>query len=365
MTLDKYNQKRNFNFTEEPKGESVKSKNDLIFIVQKHAASHLHYDFRLEINGVLKSWAIPKGPSMNPNDKRLAIMVEDHPFSYKDFEGTIPEGNYGAGNVIVWDNGTYTLPEEQSKVATENKLKTDLEKGHIRFILNGKKLKGEFSLVKLNNKKDEQKFIGKTLLSQLSEAFRNLLTSPFLFLIMLQGIAIFVLSRIAQVNLYQPILENKQYGIESFGPVMSAMTVFEALGSAKPGWIRKWMSDLNAVFFLTAIMAISIASMIFGGKALVFILFCVFSYATGLSFPIQRQLLNDAITDSRFRATLLSIESIIDRAVCAWTASLMGAFLATGRLNQFLILSGEVTLGFLVLVALGLQFTSVQKKQKN
>ncbi len=218
---------------------------------------------------------------------------------------------------------------------------------------------------KLSNKKDEQKFIGKTLLSQLSEAFRNLLTSPFLFLIMLQGIAIFVLSRIAQVNLYQPILESKQYGIESFGPVMSAMTVFEALGSAKPGWIRKWMSDLNAVFFLTAIMAVSIASMIFGGKALVFILFCVFSYATGLSFPIQRQLLNDAITDSRFRATLLSIESIIDRAVCAWTASLMGAFLATGRLNQFLVLSGEVTLGFLVLVALGLQFTSVQKKQKN
>jgi bifunctional non-homologous end joining protein LigD len=154
MTLDKYNQKRNFNFTEEPKGENVKSKNDLIFVVQKHAASHLHYDFRLEMNGVLKSWAIPKGPSMNPNDKRLAIMVEDHPFSYKDFEGTIPKGNYGAGNVIVWDNGTYTLSEEQSKVATENKLKTDLEKGHINFILNGKKLKGEFSLVKLNNEED-------------------------------------------------------------------------------------------------------------------------------------------------------------------------------------------------------------------
>jgi bifunctional non-homologous end joining protein LigD len=154
MTLDKYNQKRNFNFTEEPKGENVKSKNDLIFVVQNHAASHLHYDFRIEMNGVLKSWAIPKGPSMNPNDKRFAIMVEDHPFSYKDFEGTIPEGNYGAGNVIVWDNGTYTLPEEYSKAATENKLKTDLEKGHIRFILNGKKIKGEFSLVKLNNEED-------------------------------------------------------------------------------------------------------------------------------------------------------------------------------------------------------------------
>ena len=154
MTLAKYNQKRNFNSTEEPKGENKKSKNDLIFVVQKHAASHLHYDFRLELNGVLKSWAIPKGPSMNPDDKRLAIMVEDHPFSYKDFEGDIPEGNYGAGNVIVWDNGTYTLPEEQPKAATENKLKADLEKGHLSFTLKGKKLKGEFSLFKLNSKQD-------------------------------------------------------------------------------------------------------------------------------------------------------------------------------------------------------------------
>lgn len=154
MTLDKYNQKRNFNFTGEPKGEKENSQNDLIFVVQEHAASHLHYDFRLELNGVLKSWAIPKGPSMNPNDKRLAIMVEDHPYTYKDFEGTIPKGNYGAGTVIVWDNGTYTLLEEQSKVVTENKLKADLEKGHLSFILKGKKLKGEFSLVKLNSEQD-------------------------------------------------------------------------------------------------------------------------------------------------------------------------------------------------------------------
>lgn len=154
MTLDKYNQKRNFKFTEEPKGEAENSRNELIFVVQKHAASHLHYDFRLELNGVLKSWAVPKGPSMNPNDKRLAIMVEDHPYVYKDFEGIIPEGNYGAGKVIVWDNGTYTLAETQSKTTSENKLKTDLKKGHLRFILKGKKLKGEFSLVKLNSEQD-------------------------------------------------------------------------------------------------------------------------------------------------------------------------------------------------------------------
>lgn len=155
MALNKYNQKRDFNSTTEPKGEIEKSKNELIFVVQKHFASHLHYDFRLEIDGVLKSWAIPKGPSMNPEERRLAIMVENHPYAYKDFEGTIPEGNYGAGTVIVWDNGTYTLSDEQNKGEVENKLKEGLQKGHLSFILNGKKLKGEFALVKLKIKQKD------------------------------------------------------------------------------------------------------------------------------------------------------------------------------------------------------------------
>lgn len=152
MSLNKYNQKRNFNSTSEPKGEIKESSTELIFVVQKHAASHLHYDFRMEMDGVLKSWAIPKGPSMNPTDKRLAIMVEDHPYSYKDFEGTISEGNYGAGNVIVWDNGTYTLVDIGDVKDVENKLKSDLQQGHLSFILDGKKLKGEFALVKLKIK---------------------------------------------------------------------------------------------------------------------------------------------------------------------------------------------------------------------
>jgi bifunctional non-homologous end joining protein LigD len=153
MSLSKYNQKRNFKQTEEPKGSIGKSEKELIFVVQKHAASHLHYDFRLELDGVLKSWAVPKGPSMDPEVKRLAMMVEDHPYDYKDFEGSIPEGNYGAGNVIVWDNGTYTTADEDA-VSARKTLKADLNKGHLSFILQGKKLKGEFSLVKLHGKQE-------------------------------------------------------------------------------------------------------------------------------------------------------------------------------------------------------------------
>lgn len=152
MSLSKYNEKRDFKQTREPKGKVGKSASELIFVVQKHAASHLHYDFRLEMNGVLKSWAVPKGPSMDPEVKRLAMMVEDHPYSYKDFEGTIPPGNYGAGNVIVWDNGTYTSDEKT--VSDEKQLSADLKKGRLSFILKGKKLKGEFSLVKLHGKQE-------------------------------------------------------------------------------------------------------------------------------------------------------------------------------------------------------------------
>jgi DNA ligase D-like protein (predicted 3'-phosphoesterase) len=152
ISLNKYNQKRNFNTTAEPESVIKKSITELVFVVQKHAASHLHYDFRMEMDGVLKSWVIPKGPSMNPVDKRLAIMVEDHPYDYKDFEGIIPDGNYGAGTVMIWDNGTYTLADQEGADNVEKKLKSDLEKGHLSFILNGKKLKGEFALVELNTK---------------------------------------------------------------------------------------------------------------------------------------------------------------------------------------------------------------------
>ena len=150
MALTVYKKKRSFNKTPEPTGGKA-SGSVLRFVVQKHDATRLHYDFRLEMEGVLKSWAVPKGPSLNPEDKRLAMMVEDHPYDYRTFEGIIPEGNYGAGTVIVWDEGTYEALEEGSKSAQEKSLLQQLKKGSLKFKLNGNKLKGEFALVKLKN----------------------------------------------------------------------------------------------------------------------------------------------------------------------------------------------------------------------
>lgn len=151
--LEQYRKKRDFSKTTEPIGQGNGSKDLPMFVVQKHDASRLHYDLRLESGGVLKSWAVPKGPAMNFQEKRLAMMVEDHPLDYANFEGVIPEGNYGAGTVMVWDRGNYALvgvdAQTQQKAFDEG-----LKKGHLTFILNGQKLKGEFALIKLKRAKE-------------------------------------------------------------------------------------------------------------------------------------------------------------------------------------------------------------------
>jgi bifunctional non-homologous end joining protein LigD len=141
MALTKYHEKRNFDITPEPKGanKSPRSKT-LAFVVQKHQATRLHYDFRLEWNGVLLSWAIPKGPSLDPSVKRLAVAVEDHPLEYGTFEGVIPQGQYGGGTVMLWDAGTWT-PEIPDVDAA-------LRQGEIKFTLHGSKLKGSWVLVR-------------------------------------------------------------------------------------------------------------------------------------------------------------------------------------------------------------------------
>src|SRR5580704_1988770 len=142
--LEEYRKKRQFERTTEPPGTETTAKSENTFVVQKHAARRLHYDFRLAIEGTLKSWAVPKGPSLNPDDKRLAVRTEDHPLDYANFEGNIPEGSYGAGTVMVWDRGTFQV-EGRDDAAKQ------VERGEIKFGLNGEKLRGSFVIVKLKN----------------------------------------------------------------------------------------------------------------------------------------------------------------------------------------------------------------------
>jgi bifunctional non-homologous end joining protein LigD len=145
MPLKTYRMKRKFNETSEPKGRVWRFGRERIFVVQKHDASHLHYDFRLEIGGVLVSWVVPKGPTLDPSRKRFATMTEDHPIEYADFEGTIPEGHYGAGTVMIWDKGTF---ETEDGAAPEDQLGN----GELKIELQGKKLRGAFVLVHMGHR---------------------------------------------------------------------------------------------------------------------------------------------------------------------------------------------------------------------
>src|SRR5207302_3439091 len=152
MSLREYRRKRRFDLTPEPAGRAApraQAARSLRYVIQKHQASHLHYDLRLEWNGVLLSWAVPKGPSLDPSVKRLAMRVEDHPLDYADFEGTIPEGEYGAGTVKIWDRGTYeNLLAEEARPLT---MAQAIDAGRLEFTLHGKKLRGAFALVRMNS----------------------------------------------------------------------------------------------------------------------------------------------------------------------------------------------------------------------
>ena len=165
-TLQTYHTKRNFKNTTEPRGHVKKrSSQKTLFMIHKHAASHLHYDLRLEIEGVLASWAVPKGPSTDPAEKRLAVQTEDHPYEYGSFEGVIPAGNYGAGTVMVWDTGIY-----EDLKAEEGTMSDHLADGRIEIFLKGKKLKGTYALVKTKRTKSGEPY---WLLIKMNDAYAH------------------------------------------------------------------------------------------------------------------------------------------------------------------------------------------------
>src|SRR5262249_39417468 len=150
MPLEEYLEKRDFARPPEPAARAGKGHARPIFVVQEHHASHLHYDFRLEADGVLKSWAVPKQPTLDPAQKRLAVQVEDHPLGYATFEGTIPEGQYGAGTVSIWDHGTYE--NLMSRKPAPQSVSQAIDAGHLEFILHGEKLRGKFALIRMKER---------------------------------------------------------------------------------------------------------------------------------------------------------------------------------------------------------------------
>lgn len=171
--LAPYRDKRDFRRTNEPSGEKGKPGERPVFVIQKHDASHLHYDFRLEIGGALKSWAVPKGPSTDPREKRLAVQTEDHPLDYADFEGTIPQGEYGGGTVLVWDAGWY----RNLKVDDDGKEQTAMADahadGHLSFWLEGQKLRGGYALTRFRTERGKAQWLLVKMDDETADARRN------------------------------------------------------------------------------------------------------------------------------------------------------------------------------------------------
>jgi DNA ligase D-like protein (predicted 3'-phosphoesterase) len=175
-SLQDYRSKRDFRRTPEPSGKGKSTSKEPVFVIQKHDASRLHYDFRLEVDGELKSWAVPKGPSLDPREKRLAVRTEDHPLDYAEFEGVIPDGEYGAGTVLVWDIGTYwNLKEKQGKPVS---MAEALERGQATVWLEGKKLKGGYALARFRKKGDENWLLVKMNDEHADTRRKPLITQP-------------------------------------------------------------------------------------------------------------------------------------------------------------------------------------------
>src|SRR6266513_1974454 len=155
--LTEYKRKRDFTRTQEPSGDEARAPahtGRLRFVIQKHAASHLHFDLRLELDGVMKSWAVPKGPSLDPSVKRLAMQVEDHPIDYNTFEGTIPKGEYGGGTVMLWDRGTYSSDTAVSSEEEDDAIRDGLKRGDVKITFHGERLHGSFALVRMKFARD-------------------------------------------------------------------------------------------------------------------------------------------------------------------------------------------------------------------
>lgn len=169
--LKEYREKRDFRRTQEPSGDEREPSEQPVFVIQKHDASNLHYDFRLEVDGVLKSWAVPKGPSTDPSQKRLAMPTEDHPLEYADFEGVIPEGEYGAGTVLVWDTGPYRnlrAEKEEDRLSMEE----SIEEGKVEVWLEGEKLQGGYALIR-TGKGDDTRWLLIKMDDDEADARRN------------------------------------------------------------------------------------------------------------------------------------------------------------------------------------------------
>jgi bifunctional non-homologous end joining protein LigD len=178
MSLAAYRMKRNFRKTPEPPARAHRRGKELIFVVQKHHASQIHHDFRLELDRVLKSWAVPKGPPRRSADKRLAVQVEDNPYAYKDFEGRIPEGEYGAGAVEKWDGGTYAAEGARNAAESEHAMRAGMRRGRISFVLHGSRLRGPYSLVRLKSPK-QWLLIKSMRKNDLKPMLATLIDAPF------------------------------------------------------------------------------------------------------------------------------------------------------------------------------------------